>query len=86
MAVTERIKQVRTAEGLSQAEFCAEVGLKIDSYRKMEQGEVTSIRSTELEKITTHPRFEKYALWLVTGKTAPKAGQISPDIEQRRTA
>lgn len=84
MSIIERIRAVRQAEGLSQPDFCAEIGMKIDTLRGYEQGKRKSIASGELEKITTHPRFLKYALWLVTGTTAPEAGQISPEIEQAR--
>ena len=37
--------------------------------------------SDQIEKITTHPHFEKYSLWLVTGKTAP---EIRPDFTEDR--
>ncbi|RCB84193.1 transcriptional regulator, partial [Escherichia coli] len=32
------------------------------------------------EKITNHPRFSKYTLWIMTGKSSPEAGQISPAL------
>lgn len=31
-------------------------------------------------KLTQHPLFEKYTLWLMTDKTAPQAGQIAPAL------
>lgn len=86
MSITTRIREIRTAEGMNQFDFAVEVGVNIGTLRNWEQGRAGNISSTELEKITTHPRFEKYALWLVTGKVAPEAGQISPEIEQQRTA
>jgi len=85
MSVVNRVKAIREAEGLSQREFCQETGLVLDTLRNYEQGKRASIGSKELEKITTHPRFTKYALWLVTGEAAPEAGQISPDIEGERS-
>lgn len=33
-----------------------------------------------VENILQHQRLEKYTLWLITGKIAPEAGQISPAI------
>lgn len=86
MSVVGRIKDLRVAEGLSQREFADMTGLILDTLRTYEQGRRESISSKELEKITTHPRFKKYALWLVTGTVAPEAGQISPDIEMERDA
>ncbi len=47
-----------------------------------EYGARKEVSSGELLKITTHPRFIKYALWLVTDQTAPACGQISPVIGQ----
>jgi hypothetical protein len=41
---------------------------------------VESIGSDILLKITQHPRFAKYTLWLMTDKTAPEAGQIAPAL------
>lgn len=84
MDFVKRIALIRSTEGLSQHEFCQLTDLNLGSLRKWEQGQRASINSTELQKITKHPRFEKYTLWLMTDKTAPEAGQISPDIERAR--
>lgn len=87
MGITERIKAVRIAEGFSQEQLCKEVDWLVGSLRNWEQGRSKSIASDQLEKLTTHPRFQKYALWIVTGTTAPEAGQISPETEgERNTA
>lgn len=84
MSITERIRSIREAEGLSQTQFAMELDINIGTLRNWEQGRRGSIGSNELTKITENPRFEKYALWLVTGKTAPAVGQVSPEIEQER--
>ncbi|HTR01321.1 MAG TPA: helix-turn-helix domain-containing protein, partial [Candidatus Acidoferrum sp.] len=76
--IFERIRQIRQAEGLSQDAFSKEIGMNFGTLRNYEQGRRESMASNELEKITKHPRFQKYALWLVTETTAPGAGQISP--------
>lgn len=86
MSIAERIRPIREAESISQADFAIEVGVNIGTLRNWEQGRSAGIGSVELEKITTHQRFKKYALWLVTGEVAPEAGQISPEIEKQRTA
>lgn len=81
----EKLQAIRDAEGLAQKDFAAEFGITLKALQNYEQG----VRKLPLELaqlITTHPRFEKYALWLMTGNVAPTIGQISPDIEQRRTA
>jgi len=86
MDIGEKIKKIREAEGFAQFGFCVETDINIGTLRGYESGRRKSIGSTELLKITQHPRFTKYTLWLMTGQTAPEAGQISPDIEQSRTA
>jgi len=83
MEVTGKIRLVRQAEGMAQTAFANEVGINIGTLRNYEQGR-TKVNIDELAKITTHPRFKKYTLWLMTGDTAPEAGQISPEIEQER--
>ena len=84
MDIVSRIRQIREAEGLSQDAFAKETGLNYGGLRQYETGRRESIGSKQLEKITCHPQFQKYALWLVTGTTAPEAGQISPEIEKER--
>lgn len=85
MSVVKRLRDIRIAEGLSQANFAKEVDINVDTLRQWEQGRRPTMRTNELEKITSHPRFEKYALWLVTGKSAPEVGQIQPETEKQRT-
>ena len=82
--IFEKIGLIIKSEALSQEEFARETGIKYTTLQKYLQGRRASMSSSELEKITTHPRFTKYALWLVTGTTAPESGQISPDIETAR--
>lgn len=84
MEIVERIRPIREAEGLSRDDFARETGMKFQSLVNYESGRNSSIGSEQLAKITEHPRFQKYALWLVTGTTAPESGQISPEIEQER--
>lgn len=86
MEIGEKIKKIREAEGYSQFNFAVETGINGGTLRHYETGRRKSIGSTELLKITQHPRFQKYTLWLMTGETAPEAGQISPDVEERRLA
>lgn len=86
MDLLEKIKKIREAEGISQFDFAVETGINMNTLRNYETGRRETMRSNELEKICQHPRFQKYTLWLMTGETAPEAGQISPEIEERRLA
>lgn len=77
-----KLKEVRLTERLTQAEICEMTGVYLNTWKGYEYGRSKSVSSLELLKITMHPRFKKYALWLVTDDVAPECGQISPVIGQ----
>lgn len=79
MTLSEKIKSIRQAEGLSQSQFCELIDLSINTLKKYEGGHFEP-GGNALTKITNHPRFEKYTMWLMNGKTAEAAGQISPAL------
>ncbi|HDL7645903.1 helix-turn-helix domain-containing protein [Yersinia enterocolitica] len=79
MIVSEKIKAIRTAEGLSQNQFCKIMEISISTLKKLEGGYNEPGWAT-LMKLTQHPLFEKYTLWLMTNKTAPESGQIAPSL------
>lgn len=82
MDLLEKLKELRLTERLTQAEICEVAGINLGTWRGYEYGRSKTVSSAELLKITMHPRFKKYALWLVTDETAPECGQISPVIGQ----
>jgi transcriptional regulator with XRE-family HTH domain len=77
-----KLKEVRLTERLTQAEICEVAGINLATWKGYEYGRSKTVSSAELLKITMHPRFKKYALWLVTDEVAPECGQISPMIGQ----
>ncbi len=79
MKLSEKVRALREAEGLSQAKFCDIIGLSLNTLKKYEKGNFEP-GGNALLKITTHPLFQKYTLWLMTDKTAPQAGQIAPAL------
>lgn len=79
MKLSEKVRAIREAEGLSQSKFCEIIGLSISTLKKYESGNFEP-GGNALVKITTHPIFNKYTLWLMTDKTAPEAGQVEPVI------
>lgn len=79
MTLSEKVKAIRQAEGLSQPAFCELTGLSISTLNKYEMGKFEPGGSA-LIKITQHPRFTKYTLWLMTDQTSEAAGQISPTL------
>ncbi|QXO61593.1 helix-turn-helix domain-containing protein [Morganella morganii] len=79
MTISEKLKAIRHAEGLTQMQLCEIMGISISTFKKIEAGYNDPALATII-KITSHPQFEKYSLWLITDKTAPEAGQISPTL------
>jgi transcriptional regulator with XRE-family HTH domain len=80
MELSEKLKAVRQKEGLTQMEFCRLLEISISTYKKQEMSLRAEISSAILLKITHHPRFEKFALWLMTDKTCIDCGQVSPIV------
>lgn len=77
----EKLKQIRKAEGLTQPAFAKELGLGLSTVKNYETGQKNAGLSI-VDKVTNHPRFEKYTMWLMTNtnKTSEAAGQISPSL------
>lgn len=78
MDLSAKLKAVRRAEGLTQMDFCSLLGISISTYKKQEMSLRAEVSAAVLLKITHHPQFEKFALWLVTDKICNECGQISP--------
>ncbi|MFP3678898.1 helix-turn-helix transcriptional regulator [Pseudomonas sp. SIMBA_041] len=78
MELPAKLRALRLEEGLTQSEFSDLLGLSYSTYKKHELALRAEMSSAVLLKITNHPRFKKYALWLVTGETCGECGQISP--------
>lgn len=74
-----KIREMRESEGLTRAALAELLDVP---YETLKSYETKGVQLTEgvISKITNHPRFEKYTLWLMTGKTAPSAGQVSPPL------
>ncbi|HDS7364667.1 helix-turn-helix domain-containing protein [Morganella morganii] len=80
ISTAEKLKLIRESERLSSLPETAKMlGLNRDALWRYENGK-TIPNADVITSIISHPRFEKYALWFVTGKTAPEAGQIAPAL------
>ncbi|MEN3258494.1 helix-turn-helix transcriptional regulator [Sodalis endosymbiont of Spalangia cameroni] len=76
----EKIRLIREAEGLTRDEFEQLTGVPAGNTKRYETGRIKSIGSDFLMKITRHPRFSKYTLWLMSDQVTPETGQISPSL------
>ncbi|MBD2811386.1 helix-turn-helix transcriptional regulator [Xenorhabdus sp. Vera] len=79
LSVGEKLKLMRESERMSRAEASKEWELKGDALWRYENGK-TIPNAEIITSIISHSRFEKYALWFVTGKTIPKGGQVAPAL------
>ncbi|KFK93347.1 MULTISPECIES: helix-turn-helix domain-containing protein [unclassified Serratia (in: enterobacteria)] len=77
MNMSEKIRAIRKAEGLTQVKFCEISGLALSTLKNYEGGHAEPGLQAILQ-LTKSQRFEKYTLWLMTDKTAPESGQIAP--------
>ncbi|HDC8737111.1 TPA: helix-turn-helix transcriptional regulator [Escherichia coli] len=79
----EKLRQIRKAEGLTQKDFSELTGVALGTIKKYETGHQPA-RAEVLESVIEVHMFEKYTLWLMTDKTAPIAGQVSPSLSPDR--
>lgn len=79
MNISQKIRAIRQAEGLTQIKFCELLQIPLSTLKNYEGGHSNPALNTVLQ-ITNHPRFEKYTLWLLNDKIAPEAGQIAPAL------
>lgn len=77
-SIGEKIRAIRDSEGLTRKQFFELTGILEETQKLYELGRRENIGIDTVTKITNHPRFEKYTLWLMTDKTNEAAGQISP--------
>ncbi|WP_312156282.1 helix-turn-helix domain-containing protein [Lelliottia nimipressuralis] len=75
----KKLRDIRIAEGLTQAEFAKLLELGLGTVRNYESGQ-RDVGMGVVDKVVHHPKLEKYTLWLMTDKTAPAAGQIAPPL------
>ncbi len=80
MPISEKLKIMRESERLtSLPETAKMLGLNRDALWRYEAGK-TIPNAEVMMGVLSHPRFEKYTLWFMTGKIAPESGQIAPAL------
>ncbi|EFD0291034.1 XRE family transcriptional regulator [Escherichia coli] len=79
MSYAQKLKSIRAAEGLTQKQLSELTGVSLGMIKNYESEQHPAGVQT-VEKVIQVERFEKYTLWLMTGKTAPAAGQVSPPL------
>ncbi|MCC8380803.1 helix-turn-helix transcriptional regulator [Xenorhabdus sp. PB30.3] len=79
LPIAERLKLIRESERLSRSQASKEWKLKEDALWRYENSK-TIPNADVMTNILSHPRFEKYSLWFITGKTMPEVGLIAPAL------
>lgn len=82
ISIGKKIRELRESEGLTRTQFFELTGILETVQKSYETGKRENIGIETVMKITNHPRFEKYTLWLMSeeGKTNEAAGQVSPAL------
>ncbi|EON3339056.1 TPA: helix-turn-helix domain-containing protein [Yersinia enterocolitica] len=78
-AYGKKLRDMRLAEGITQQQLSEIAGIGLGTIKNYETGQ-RDAGIKVIEQILALPIFEKYALWLMTGKTSEAAGQISPAL------
>ena len=80
LPISERLKLMRESERITSRNEAAEIiGIPHNALWRYETGESIPKGDVMMKMLNT-PRFEKYALWFMTGKIAPESGQIAPAL------
>ncbi|NHC12151.1 XRE family transcriptional regulator [Pseudomonas stutzeri] len=83
--IKERVIQILKSSGMRLPELEARTGISRYTWNNLKNpARNREIKAEEIEAIVAlHPQF---ALWIISGNTAPECGQISPDGEQDESA
>jgi transcriptional regulator with XRE-family HTH domain len=84
MLFSEKLKLIRKEEKMTQENFAETLGISRGTLAKYEAG-IIEPSLINIQKITQHQKYEKYTLWLMTGKTYPEVGQICPTFSTQDT-
>ena len=76
---SQKLTELRKAEGLTQRQFSELTGVSLGTIKNYESGHGIGGIAT-VENVINIQQFQKYTLWLMTGNTAPEAGQIAPAL------
>ncbi|WP_392586917.1 helix-turn-helix transcriptional regulator [Serratia ureilytica] len=81
MSITleKKLRAIRKSEGVTQKAMAELTGVSLGTIRNYEAG-FNTVGMQTLQAILITPLFKKYTMWIMTGDTAPVAGQISPAL------
>lgn len=77
MTIEQKLRRIRKSEGLTQIDFSRLSGIALSTVKNYER-DGQRVGLSIINKITNHPRFKKYTLWLMTGDLTASTVQIAP--------
>lgn len=81
----EKLRLIRKSEGFTQAQMRDLTGISLGAIKNYETQGV-DVGLSIIERLLSVDQFRKYTLWLMTGATAPDAGQIAPKGAEELTS
>ncbi len=75
----KKLKEIRNAEGLTQQQFADLTGISLSTIKNYETGQY-DVGLKVIDAVLALELFEKYMMWIMTGKSKPEIGQISPAL------
>ena len=79
VSVGQKIRQIREVIGLSRPKFAELLSVPPTTLKNYELG-YREIGGAFLVSMASHPQLHQFTLWLLSDKTAPEMGQISPEL------
>ena len=78
VSVGQKIRQIREVIGLSRPKFAELLSVPPTTLKNYELG-YREVGGAFLVSMASHPQLHQFTLWLLSDKTAPEMGQISPE-------
>ena len=79
VSVGQKIRQIREVVGLSRPKFAELLSVPPTTLKNYELG-YREVGGAFLVSMASHPQLHQFTLWLLSDKTAPEMGQISPEL------
>lgn len=78
VSVGQKIRQIREVIGLSRPKFAELLSVPPTTLKNYELG-YREVGGAFLVSVASHPQLHQFTLWLLSDKTVPEMGQISPE-------
>ena len=82
VSVGQKIRQIHETVGLSRPKFAELLSVPPTTLKNYELG-YREVGGAFLVALSHHAQLHQFTLWLLSDKTAPEIGQISPEQFQR---